>query len=47
MGLGGVFFKNFIQKLFFLRLLRRLLLGGGAGFSSSDWACIRGVGGFF
>jgi hypothetical protein len=28
MGLGGVFFKNFIQKLYFLRLLRRLLPGG-------------------
>ena len=28
MGLGGVFFERFIQKLFFLRLLRRLLPGG-------------------
>jgi hypothetical protein len=35
MGLGGVFFKNFAQKLFFLRLLRRLLPGGGGGVFSA------------
>ena len=29
--LGGVFFKNFTQKLFFLRLLLRLLPGGEGG----------------